>query len=63
MEDKKKEWQKKADKNWNEKNKEHRRFLSYRGNARSFIRQYARMEDLEELKQLIEERMVDIKKE
>lgn len=45
-----------ADKKWIEKNKEHRRYLSARGAARSFIRNRAILEDLEELKELIEER-------
>ena len=39
---------------WAEKNKERRRYLSYRSSARSFIRNYASQEDLEELKDLIE---------
>ncbi|MDO5027447.1 MAG: hypothetical protein Q4E50_06420 [Tissierellia bacterium] len=45
-----------ADKKWIEKNKEHRRYLSARGAARSFIRNRATLEDLEELEGLIEER-------
>lgn len=45
-----------ADKKWKEKNKEHRNYLSSRGTARSFIRNKATMEDLEELKNLIKER-------
>lgn len=51
-----KEGQANADKRWKEKNKEHRNYLTYRGIARSFIKNKATMEDLEELKQLIEER-------
>ena len=45
-----------ADKKWIEKNKEHRRYLSNRGAARSFIRNRATLEDLEELEALIAER-------
>lgn len=51
-----KEAQAAADKRWREKNKEHRNYLTYRGTARSFIRNKATKEDLEELKQLISER-------
>ncbi|WP_270744883.1 hypothetical protein [Lactococcus petauri] len=45
-----------ADKKWAEKNKEHKSYLKYRSTARSFIKNKATMEDLEELKQLIKER-------
>lgn len=39
-----------ADRRWIEKNKEHRRYLSARSTARSFIRNRATQEDLLELK-------------
>lgn len=52
----KSEYNPEADKKWIEKNKEHRRYLSARGGARSFIRNRATLEDLEELKLLIRER-------
>lgn len=45
-----------ADKKWAEKNKEHKSYLKYRSTARSFIRNKATLEDLEELKKLIKER-------
>lgn len=45
-----------ADKKWIEKNREHRRYLSARSAARSFIRNRATLEDLEELNRLIEAR-------
>jgi len=45
-----------ADKRYREKNKEHRNYLSSRSNARSFIRNKATEQDLEELKALIDER-------
>ncbi|WP_276414265.1 hypothetical protein [Lactococcus petauri] len=48
--------QQKANEKWNEKNKERRTYLSARSSARSFIRNKATLEDLEELKQLIKER-------
>ena len=41
---------------WAEKNKVHKRYLSYRATARTFIRRYAEQEDLEELKELIKEK-------
>lgn len=59
MEEKKKReavYNPRADKRWNEKNKEHRRYLTSRGQARSFIRNRAKLEDLEELESLIEEK-------
>ena len=45
---------------WAEKNKERRRYLSYRSSARSFIRNYANSEDLEELEDLIEKKKKNI---
>lgn len=45
-----------ANKRWQEKNKEYNRYLKARSTARSFIRNKAKLEDLEELDQLIEER-------
>lgn len=45
-----------ADKRWNEKNKERRNYLGQRSSARSFIRNKATKEDLDELEILIEER-------
>lgn len=44
-----------ADKKWAEKNKEHKSYLKYRSTARSFIKNKATLDDLEELKDLIEE--------
>ena len=41
---------------WEEKNRERRRYLSYRGSAKSFIRNHASLEDLKELEKLIEEK-------
>lgn len=58
MSDKKREavYNPEADKRWNEKNKEHRNYLSTRSTARSFIRNRAKLEDLEELESLIKEK-------
>ncbi|WP_375709081.1 hypothetical protein PJ261_05605 [Streptococcus dysgalactiae] len=46
----------KATKKWNEKNRERRNYMSKRSAARSFIRNQATKEDLEELKNIIRER-------
>ena len=42
---------------WAEKNREHKRYLSYRSTARTFIRKYAKKEDLKELKEMIEKKI------
>lgn len=44
-----------ADKRWIEKNKEHRNYLSKRGVARSFIRNNATKEDLDDLMETLKE--------
>ena len=54
--------QQRANKKWNEKNKEHRNYLSKRSAARSFIRNNATEEDLLELKELIEENLKKYRK-
>ena len=45
-----------ADAKWAEANREHRTYLSARSTARSFIRNKATPEDLDELENLIHER-------
>ncbi|WP_348769616.1 hypothetical protein [Streptococcus sp. NLN64] len=50
------ESQQKANQKWAENNKERRSYLSSRSSARSFIRNKATLEDLDELTQLIQER-------
>lgn len=45
-----------ANKKWSENNKEQMNYLRSRSSARSFIRNKATLEDLEELESLIEER-------
>ncbi|WP_321388998.1 hypothetical protein [uncultured Enterococcus sp.] len=45
-----------ANKRWQEKNKERAKYLSNRSRARSFIRNQAELDDLEELRTLISER-------
>ncbi|MGG5358571.1 MULTISPECIES: hypothetical protein [unclassified Enterococcus] len=49
-----------ANKKWQEKNKEHAKYLSNRSRSRSFIRNQATIDDLEELEQLIAERKKDL---
>ncbi|RJB28398.1 hypothetical protein QFK30_003525 [Listeria monocytogenes] len=48
----------KANKAWQDKNKEHANYLKSRSAARSFIKNKATLEDLEELEQLIKEHKV-----
>lgn len=52
-----------CDKKWNEKNREHRNYLSSRSTARGFIRNKATIDDINELKQLIKLRQVKLKNE
>ncbi|MDO4778500.1 MAG: hypothetical protein Q4A42_02975 [Tissierellia bacterium] len=55
-------YNKEADKKWIEKNKEHKKYLSYRSTARSFIRNKATLEDLEELEDMIKTRKEELRK-
>ena len=52
------EAQKEATKRWltDEEKRKHRNYLTYRGTARSFIRNHAKPDDLEELESLIQEK-------
>lgn len=45
-----------ANKRWQEKNKEHAKYLQYRSMARSFARKFATEEDMAELNKLFAER-------
>lgn len=45
-----------ANKKWQEKNKERAKYLSDRSRARSFIKKLAQQEDIEEFRQLLDER-------
>ncbi|EAC4116117.1 hypothetical protein K6G95_002520 [Listeria monocytogenes] len=51
----------KANKNWQEKNKEHANYLKSRSAARSFIKNKATLEDLKELEKLIIEGKINHK--
>jgi len=56
----KKNAQTEANKRWQEQNKEKAKYLSNRSRARSFIKNQATSEDLEELEKLIEERRKEL---
>ncbi|WP_346962563.1 hypothetical protein [Clostridium sp.] len=45
-----------ANKKWQQKNKEYSNYLKSRSTSRSFIKNKATLEDLEELEKLIDER-------
>ncbi|MGE6260852.1 hypothetical protein ACQKCU_23750 [Heyndrickxia sporothermodurans] len=50
-----------ANKKWQEKNKEHAKYLSDRSRARSFIRKQATLEDIKEFRKLLNDREEHIK--
>ncbi|WP_346891378.1 hypothetical protein [Clostridium sp. UBA3887] len=50
-----------ANKKWQQKNKEYSNYLKSRSTSRSFIKNKATLEDLEELENLIEERREQLK--
>ena len=52
--------QTKATKKWNKNNREHRNYLSKRSSARSFIRNHATMNDLNELEKIIKEKKEEL---
>lgn len=52
--------QQKATKKWNKNNREHRNYLSKRSSARSFIRNHATMDDLNELEEIIKEKKEEL---
>lgn len=58
----KKSGQTKANKKWQDKNREYTRYLNARSAARGFIRNKSTLEDLEELKLLIEDREKELNK-
>ncbi|TPR12788.1 hypothetical protein [Apilactobacillus timberlakei] len=47
------ESRKRANKKWDDENKERKRYIVKRSTAKSFIKNYANQEDLDNLKQLI----------
>ena len=48
-----------ANKKWQEKNKERAKYLSDRSRARSFIKNLATLEELDEFEKLIEEKRLN----
>lgn len=52
--------QKKANKKWINKNREHANYLRYRNTARLFVRKHATTEDLDELVKLIDDRRKEL---
>ncbi|MCH4124181.1 MAG: hypothetical protein LKH74_11500 [Levilactobacillus sp.] len=50
-----------ANRKWNEKNKDRTRYLNARSAARSFIRNRSTVDDLKELRELIDQREADLK--
>ena len=54
--------QQRANKKWNERNRERRNYLTKRSISRGFIRNHATQEDLHELQELIQERFERILK-
>ena len=50
------EARKKANKKWDDKNKDRMKYLRYRSYAKTFINKLSTVEDLDELSALIEER-------
>ncbi len=50
------------DKKWREQNKEHYNYLRKRSTARSFIRNNATIEDIAELRNLLDEREKSLEK-
>lgn len=55
------ESQKRAIKKWEEENKDKKRYISHRARARSFLRDHATLEDLEELEAVLLERRAKLK--
>lgn len=54
------ESKKKANEKWNDNNKERMRYLRSRSSARSFINNRATIDDINELRQLLDEREKNI---
>lgn len=52
-----------ANQNWEKKNREYASYLKSRSSARSFIRNKATLEDIEEFRNLLEEREELLKQE
>lgn len=57
------EAQMKATQRWREKNRNKARYTSSKSSARSFIRNYATLEDIEELRKMLLEKEYKLKNE
>lgn len=53
------EARRRANKKWNDKNKDKQKVYRYRSSAKKFIRDLASDDDLKELRQMIDERLND----
>lgn len=60
MTDIEKNLQTEANKKWQEKNREKARYLRNRSTARNFIKKQATLEDIEELKMLLDNRLKEL---
>lgn len=49
-----------ANKRWDEKNKEKKKLYRYRSYARKYVREFANLDDLEELTTMIQQRRTEI---
>lgn len=56
MDNKTSQSQLKATKRWREKNKDKARYNSYKSSAKTFIRNHATLEDIKELRELLQEK-------
>lgn len=54
------EKQQEYNKKWADKNKERKRYLSYKSTTKTFIRNYANSDDLNNLKEMIENKLKEI---
>ncbi|MFD1418478.1 hypothetical protein [Companilactobacillus keshanensis] len=55
------EAKKKANKKWDEKNKERTKYINSHSQARVFIRRYATIDDIEELRRLLNDKENELK--
>lgn len=55
------EARRKANKKWNDKNKDKQRVYLYRSHAKTFVREIASEDDLKELRKMIDKRLDNIK--
>lgn len=53
---------KKANKKWNDKNKDKTKIYRYRSSAKKYVRDLASKDDLLELKAMIDERLASVEK-